>query len=123
MARVVLNPSATSQIAQLPAIKADLERRAGRVADMARDRAGVHIGDGSYQRSFRVVPIPRGSRVVNDDREAAGIEYGVQPHVLTARPGGWLWWPGLSHPVKVVNHPGYPAFHILGNAADAAGRG
>jgi hypothetical protein len=123
MARVQVNRSALARIALLPEVQAELRRRADNVADAARTRAAAHIGDSSYQRSFQVVTIPRGSRIVNDDPEAAGVEFGVRAHVLTARPGGWLWWPGLPHPVKEVNHPGHPAYHVLGNAADAAREG
>lgn len=123
MGRVEMNRSATARIALLPEIQAEIRRRADKVADASRAGAAAHIGDGSYLRSIHVVAIPRGSRILADDEQAAGVEFGVRPHILTARPGGWLWWPGLPHPVKQVNHPGHPAYHVLGNAADAGRRG
>lgn len=46
------------------------------------------------------------------------IEFGSRPHVIEAKANGTLFWPGASFPVKRVNHPGTPAFKVLGNAVE-----
>ena len=46
------------------------------------------------------------------------IELGTKAHTITAKAGSALFWPGASHPVKSVKHPGTKAQHILTNAAD-----
>ncbi|MCC0679550.1 MULTISPECIES: hypothetical protein [unclassified Clostridioides] len=48
-----------------------------------------------------------------------GVDYGVflekgtNPHIITARNGGYLFWDGASHPVKQVNHPGSRPYPII----------
>lgn len=123
MARVRVNRAAMAEIARSPSVKRKLKKRAEQVAEAARSRAATHIGDASYLQSIDVHDIPEGWRVLADDEQAAAIEYGVRAHTITAAPGKLLWWPGLLHPVKTVEHPGFPAFHVMGNAADAARRG
>lgn len=34
------------------------------------------------------------------------VEFGTKPHVITPTVKGALYWPGASHPVRSVNHPG-----------------
>lgn len=37
---------------------------------------------------------------------AVFVHEGTRPHVITARPGSALFWPGAPHPMKSVRHPG-----------------
>lgn len=39
------------------------------------------------------------------------LEKGTPEHTINGRP--WLYWPGASHPVKVVHHPGSKAYPII----------
>lgn len=102
----------------------ELERRADRVIALA--EASAPVDTGHYRNSFvkhraRV----RGQAAVtvaNTAGYAAIIEHGSRPHVIEAKNKQALTWPGGRHPVKKVNHPGTPAFHVLRNALRAAGR-
>src|SRR5947209_6882233 len=40
---------------------------------------------------------------------AAYVEFGTKPHVIEAKTKKALYWPGASHPVRKVNHPGTAA--------------
>lgn len=60
-------------------------------------------------RSPRVIAVDNGKALVGSDRKYAAIhQLGGQtrPHVIRARNGKALAWPGMRHPVKQVNHPG-----------------
>lgn len=46
------------------------------------------------------------------------IELGTKAHIIKPKKAGALYWPGASHPVGSVNHPGTEAQHVLENAAD-----
>lgn len=41
------------------------------------------------------------------------LEGGAKPHVIKAKRGKMLWWPGLKRPVKRVRHPGVKAYKFL----------
>lgn len=120
MGQVRINEDAIAAIARSPAVRDKLQGVANRIADAARTAAARHVGNASYVRSIKVVQTARGWRVLSEDEQAAIVEFGTRPHDITAGPGKLLWWPGLAHPVKAVHHPGSPAFHVFGNAADAA---
>lgn len=102
----------------------ELERRANRVKALAEATAPEKTGE--YKRSFKVVRTRIGGKaavqVVNTDPKAQLIEFGSRPHVIEPKTKQALAWPGGRHPVKKVNHPGTPAFHVLRNALRAAGR-
>lgn len=49
------------------------------------------------------------------------IEKGTRPHIIRPRFKQALFWPGASHPVALVHHPGTAAQHPLENAAQVAG--
>lgn len=104
----------------------ELERRADRVIGKALEIYAPHAKTGEYGRSFRKERTRvRGNatvQVVNDADHAAILEHGSRPHVIEARNAQALFWPGARHPVKKVNHPGTPAFHIMRRALKAAGR-
>lgn len=41
------------------------------------------------------------------------LEGGAKPHVIKARRGNMIWFPGLARPVKRVRHPGVKAYKFL----------
>lgn len=49
------------------------------------------------------------------------VERGTRPHIIRPRFKKALSWPGASHPVALVHHPGTAAQHPLENAAQVAG--
>ncbi len=104
----------------------ELERRADRVETLAQALYAPHRKSGDYGRGFRKVRTRvRGMaavQLINVSDHAAILEHGSRPHVIEARNKQALFWPGARHPVKRVNHPGTPAYHILRNALRAAGR-
>jgi hypothetical protein len=77
--------------------KAIVHKRSGRLADSL--IAEVH------DQVLRV-----GSTDVN---YATDVELGTAPHVINAKPGSALYWPGAEHPVKRVNHPGTRPYPYL----------
>ncbi len=58
-------------------------------------------------------------QVASTHPQAAILEFGSRPHVIAAKDNNTLFWPGAAFPVKRVNHPGTPAFRVLGNAVEA----
>lgn len=46
------------------------------------------------------------------------LEKGTDPHEIRPKTKKALSWPGASHPVKKVNHPGTKAYPIIGPAVD-----
>ena len=40
---------------------------------------------------------------------APGVEYGTKAHIIRAKSKKALYWKGVKHPVKQVNHPGSKA--------------
>lgn len=76
-------------------------------------------------------PVDTGALIMDLDKEVKGldarigaksvphaiwVEEGVSPHRITPNTAGALWWEGARHPVKAVNHPGYPGTHFMKNA-------
>lgn len=60
----------------------------------------------------------RGDRVVGiwgswSIAYALPVEKGTRPHPIYPRRKKALWWPGLPHPVAMVNHPGTEARPFL----------
>lgn len=104
----------------------ELERRADRVIGKAQQIYAPHAKTGEYGRSFeKTRERVRGMAAVtvrNTSGHAAILEHGSRPHVIEPKTKKALAWPGGRHPVKKVNHPGTPAFHILRRALRAAGR-
>lgn len=41
-----------------------------------------------------------------DCNYSTDVEMGTAAHIINAKPGSALYWPGADHPVKRVNHPG-----------------
>jgi len=59
-------------------------------------------------------------QIASNHPQAATLEFGSRPHVIEAKDQKTLFWPGAVFPVKKVNHPGTPAFRILGSAVERA---
>ena len=60
-------------------------------------------------RSPRLITVDNGKALIGSDRKYAAIhQLGGQTraHVIRAKNGKALAWPGMKHPVKQVNHPG-----------------
>ena len=100
----------------------NLEHRADRVVTAA--GASVHEVSRAYRDGLRKDWFIRrgraGVRVTATAPHPATREFGSRPHVIEAKPGSALAWPGAEHPVKRVHHPGTPAFHTLRTALKAA---
>jgi hypothetical protein len=102
----------------------DLDRRGDRVISAA--AASVAEKTGDYRRGLQKEHIrargAAGVRITATAPHSATREFGSRPHVIEARNGKALAWPGGAHPVRRVNHPGTPAFHTLRTALRVAGR-
>jgi hypothetical protein len=61
--KVVINDSGRKQVLRLPAVRAELERKAGKVAEKVGDQAAVHSETGP-NRARAVVATPRSSAAV-----------------------------------------------------------
>lgn len=46
------------------------------------------------------------ARIGSNVSYALYVEEGTSPHIIRAKNGGALFWPGAAHPVAVVHHPG-----------------
>lgn len=104
----------------------ELERKAAEVERLAQQLYAPHRKTGEYGRSFKTertrVRGKAAVRLVNTSAHAEYLEFGTGPHVIEPKNKQALAWPGGRHPVKRVNHPGTPAYHILRNALRMAGR-
>lgn len=124
VARVRLNRQFVRRLGSWEPIDRDMERRAHRVAAMARGRGPIDTG--RYVSSIEVRPLrtrPGAWRVIATDRKAGWIEWGTDPHEIRPRRRRALWWPGLEHPVGRVWHPGTQATHNMAEALELASRG
>lgn len=48
-----------------------------------------------------------------DCNYATDVEMGTAAHIINAKPGSALYWPGADHPVRRVNHPGTQPYPYL----------
>lgn len=44
------------------------------------------------------------------------VEEGVGPHIIEPNSAEALYWPGATHPVEEVHHPGYEGRHFMKRA-------
>lgn len=58
------------------------------------------------------------SEIVTSDEVFYYQDQGTKPHPIVARRKRALSWPGASHPVKRVNHPGTKAQHYTDKIAE-----
>jgi hypothetical protein len=81
-----------------------------------RSRSGRYlqsIQSRAVKTRFQVI-----GQVASNHPQAEIIEFGSRPHVIEAKDKNTLFWPGAPFPVKKVNHPGTPAFRVLGSAVE-----
>lgn len=77
-------------------------------------KAIVHKKSGRLAASLVAEVHSKVLRVGSTDcNYATDVELGTAPHVINAKPGGALYWPGADHPVKRVNHPGTKPYPYL----------
>lgn len=77
---------------------------------------------GKYRDSFKVRVVGRTTefQVSNNQKYAAALETGAKPHEIRAKRSRTLHFKdrqGRWRRLKIVRHPGNPAFHILEKAA------
>ncbi len=79
-------------------------------------------GSGRYLQSIHSEAVKTQFQVIgqvaSNHPQAAILEFGSRPHVIEAKDKNTLFWPGALFPVKKVNHPGTPAFRVLGSAVE-----
>lgn len=77
-------------------------------------KAIVHKKSGRLANSLIAEVVNKVLRVGSTDVDyTTDVELGTAPHVINAKPGGALYWPGADHPVKRVNHPGTRPYPFL----------
>ena len=99
--------------------EAEAKRRVPRSTDASAghehlaDTIGVRLleHDASVTRASVGTDAPRG----------VWLEYGTKPHDIVARAKKALWWPGASHALTRVHHPGTSAKPWLGPTLAAKG--
>ncbi len=126
----VLNPAGLAQVLAGPngPVYRDLLTRAIRVESRAKlnasGRPGPRVNTGRLRASIthRVFSSPTGAfaEVGTAVEYAAFVEYGTDPHTITARNKRALYWKGAAHPVYSVNHPGNRPYPFLRPALLAA---
>jgi hypothetical protein len=102
MARVVLTSGWEQHI---EGAAADfLEKIAGEVEDDA--KAICPVDTGKLRESIEHEVDGMTARIGSNVSYALYVEEGTSPHIIRAKNGGALFWPGADHPVAVVHHPG-----------------
>jgi hypothetical protein len=77
-------------------------------------KAIVHKKSGRLADSIIAEVVAKVLRVGSTDVDySVDVELGTAPHVINAKPGSALYWPGADHPVKRVNHPGTKPYPYL----------
>lgn len=100
----------TAKLAQAPAIATPILARAlsASQAILAKHtvKGVVPWRTGFLVQSFRAEMTPATLRWFPTASYAPYVEFGTQPHTITAKNAKALYWPGAAHPVKSVRHPG-----------------
>jgi phage gpG-like protein len=60
------------------------------------------------------------ARIGSNLPQAIVMELGSRPHIIRPNQKVALWWVGLDHPVKKVNHPGVKAVPFLRPALETS---
>lgn len=87
-------------------------------------KGDVSVKTATLQGSIRMEPTKlKGGDLVGiwgsyNVKYAIYIETGTDPYIIRPKSKKALFWPGASHPVKVVHHPGIKAQPFLRPAAD-----
>lgn len=71
-------------------------------------KAGVHVEDESIGLMEASVRVATGGE---SSAYAEFVHEGTAPHLIVGNP--WLFWPGASHPVHEVHHPGTAAVKYM----------
>ena len=99
-----------SRLQQAPSIAAPILQRAlaASQAILAKytTRATVPWRTGFLTQSFRAELTTGMLRWFPTASYAPYVEFGTKPHTIVPRTAKALYWPGASHPVQSVNHPG-----------------
>jgi hypothetical protein len=90
---------------------------------VAQQMAAAPVDTGTLRASIHVESIERGGDSVTAITSTGGessayaifVHEGTGPHVIEGKGGGFLSWPGASHPVRVVHHPGTHAVKYMSN--------
>ncbi len=100
----------------------DAEQRAKeRVRSPARKPGkGTGVYFQSIHSEFKNGSVSFTGSLKSDSPIAGIIEFGSSPHIIRPKGNKLLFWPGATHPVKEVKHPGTPAFRVLGDAVEEA---
>ena len=87
-------------------------------------KGDVPVKTSTLQGSIRMKPTRlQGNDLVGEwgsynVKYAIYIETGTDPYVIRPKTAKALFWPGATHPVKIVHHPGIRAQPFLRPAAD-----
>lgn len=93
-----------------------LEDLADRVLDTMRATAPVETGN-LVSLLYKEVNYPV-AYIVSPAPYTIYVEEGTGPHIMDDGP---YFWPGASHPVETIMHPGNAATHFMKNALYSAG--
>jgi hypothetical protein len=103
-------PELTTKLKEAPSIAAPILQRAlaASHAILAKHtvKGVVPWRTGFLTQSFRAEMTAGMLRWFPTASYAPFVEFGTKPHTITARTKQALFWPGASHPVYSVNHPG-----------------
>jgi len=113
MRRIELNKAATFLMAQEFAGKMESEAKQGApwTDRVTHARQGIH-GGAEHDRDEINIYLAHGVEY------GEHLEEGTNPHEIRPKRKKALSWPGASHPVKKVNHPGSKAYPIIGPTVD-----
>jgi HK97 gp10 family phage protein len=85
----------------------------------ANAKAIVPVDTGTLKNSIQMEMTSPTSAIVSAHAEyAEAVEYGTRPHVIRPKSKKALYWPGASHPVMMVSHPGSRAKPFMRPAAE-----
>lgn len=86
--------------------RAEVPRDTGRLAESISVRVG-------HRRGTPYADVGPTAIDENGYPIALFIEFGTKPHWITPKKAKALWWPGATHPVKRVYHPGTLPYPFL----------
>jgi len=75
---------------------------------------------GKYAKTIMVRRNGQFNFVIYDGWPGSLLRAGSPPHEIWPRKKKALWWPGLKHPVAMVNHPGFKARTHVEDGLNAA---
>lgn len=89
---------------------------------VARQMEAAPVDTGTLRASIHVESIVESGDTVQATNATGGessayaifVHEGTGAHIIRARDGGFLAWPGADHPVREVHHPGTRANPFMG---------